>query len=264
MPLYNKYRYILCVIDVFSRQAFATALRKRDIPTIKPLLDKLFQKRAPRVLTTDNEGAFVSLKDLYKRHGIKYVNADPGDHARMGIVERFNKTLRLRIQSAMTSYKTNNWVQFVEPCVEAYNFTPHSSIGNVKPADISSIAWIIPESNKVRKELATKRLMKKGFFFEPGDYVRIKLQKETFSKAADPNYSDEVYIVEKKIGDKYLVQGRRYRYNELQKVPQPTVQVVPAEQHRYKERAPTVYTGTRGHTKQQTRLQTGAITRRTW
>lgn len=226
---YNKgYQYVLCVIDVFSRQALGVALKNRDVPTIRPILEHLFRRRRPKILTTDNEGAFASneMKPVYKEFSVKHTACYPEDHARMGMIERFNRTLRAILEKAMTDHDTSNWIQFLEDSIEGYNSTPHSALGNYSPKEVTKIAHLIPKSNKVREELATQRMIDGGYLVSPGDVVRIKLQKNSFDKAAEPSFSKDLYRVEKERNHKFIVKDgttgekmkRPFRYYELLKV----------------------------------------------
>ena len=249
------YQYVFCAVDVFSRQAFAVALKKRDTKTIKGLLEHLFQKRSPKIMTSDNEGALSAneMDDVYKKYHVRHVKCFPGDHARMGIIERFNKTLRALLEKYMTVNETKNWLQFLETAVDAYNNSPHSSIGYVSPANISKVAWIIPQSNKVRESISAEKMIKAGYLIKAGDFVRIQIEKGIFDKAAEPTYSKDIYRVKAAVNGKYILEGspRKYRYYELLKVDPATVRPVASRQSRpakktvYQEYPPTVYLGTR-------------------
>ena len=44
------------------------------------------------------------------------------------IIERFNRTLRSRIDKYMTTHKTKNYIAVLDKLVENYNETEHSAI----------------------------------------------------------------------------------------------------------------------------------------
>ena len=51
----NKgYRYLLTCIDIFSKYAFIMPLKDKKGITIKSSLQKIFKKRKPKFLWTDN------------------------------------------------------------------------------------------------------------------------------------------------------------------------------------------------------------------
>lgn len=247
---YNRgYQYVLCVIDVFSRQALGVATKNRDVVTVKPILEHLFAKRKPKILTTDNEGCLVAneMKPVYREHGIKHVACYPEDHARMGMIERFNRTLRAILEKAMTDHDTFNWIQFLEDSIEGYNSSPHSALGNYSPKEVTKVAHLIPKSNKVREQLATQRMIDGGYLVSPGDIVRIKLQKNSFDKSAEPSFSKDLYKVEKERSHKFTVRDdvtgekmkRPFRYYELLKV-SPEVEFNPFKKESTKETSSSV------------------------
>ena len=70
----NKgYRYLLTCIDIFSKYAFAIPLKDKKGITIKNALQKIFNKRKPKFLWTDNGKEFYNnqVNDLLeKKHQI--------------------------------------------------------------------------------------------------------------------------------------------------------------------------------------------------
>lgn len=69
-------------------------------------------ERKPQILMSDNGSEFISrsFRALLSKYEIKQSLAEPGDHHRMGLVERFNKTLRGKLVKYMTAYKTKRFV----------------------------------------------------------------------------------------------------------------------------------------------------------
>ena len=70
----NKgYRYLLTCIDIFSKYAFAIPLKDKKGITIKNALQKIFNKRKPKFLWTDNGKEFYNnqVNDLLEKNNIK-------------------------------------------------------------------------------------------------------------------------------------------------------------------------------------------------
>ena len=83
----------------------------------------------------------------------------------------------------MTTISKNVYFNDLDDIVKDYNNTIHNSI-KMKPKDDSFIEYS-KESNKEDPK------------FEAGDYIRIYKYKNIFSKGYTPNWSEEIFIVNK-------------------------------------------------------------------
>ena len=99
------------------------------------------------------------------------------------VAERFIKTLKNKIYKQMTYIGKNVCFNFLDDIVNKYNNSFHSSI-KMKPKDATHVEYS-EESNK------------KDPRFKVGDLVRISRQKNVFSEGYTPNWSEEVFIVNK-------------------------------------------------------------------
>ena len=86
----------------------------------------------------------------------------------------------------MTTVGKNIYFNVLDDIVKDYNNTIHNSI-KMKPKDVKDDSFIenIEESNK------------EGPKFTVGDHVRISKYKNTFSKGYTPNWSEEIFVVNK-------------------------------------------------------------------
>ena len=102
------------------------------------------------------------------------------------IAEIFIKTLKNKIYKHMTYIGKNVYFDVLDDIVKKYNNTVHSSI-KMKPKDVKddSFAEYFEESNK------------KDPKFKVGDNVRISKYKNIFAKGYTPNWSEEVFVVNK-------------------------------------------------------------------
>ena len=101
------------------------------------------------------------------------------------VAERFIKTLKNKIYKHMTTIGKNVYIDVIDDIVKKYN-TVHSSI-KMKPKDITDIKYVeySEETNK------------KSPKFNVGDNVRISKYKNVFTKGYTPNWSEEVFVVNK-------------------------------------------------------------------
>ena len=89
--------YLLCVVDIWSRYAWVRPLKNKTNTTCTNAFQDILteSKRQPKILMSDNGSEFISKswRTLLKKYEIESSFAETGDHHRMGIIERFNKTI---------------------------------------------------------------------------------------------------------------------------------------------------------------------------
>lgn len=208
--------FLLCVVDIWSRYAWVQPLKNKESPTVNAAFaDILKEGRKPEILMSDNGSEFISrsFRKIREEHNIRASYAEKGDHHRMGIVERFNKTIRGALTKYMTAYHTKKWLPALDKLVKNYNNTVHSSTGSKPsaPNDKKIEARLEKREDKARGELTT---------FAIGDEVRNMKNKVQFEKGAIPKWSTEVHKVTDFIaGKRYqLDNGKSYLYYQLRKV----------------------------------------------
>ena len=103
----DTHRWILTVIDTFSRFAFAQPLRTKKADDVLHALDKLFResKRVPEALVTDDGNEFFNTKcqDYLRERGVTHYSTSSIFKA--STVERFNRTLKTHLYKHFTKEK---------------------------------------------------------------------------------------------------------------------------------------------------------------
>jgi transposase InsO family protein len=208
--------YLLCVVDIWTRYAWVRPLKKKESKSVNAAFaDILSEGRTPQILMSDNGSEFISrsFQKLREEHNIKASYAEPGDHHRMGLIERFNKTIRGAITKYQTAYKTKKWIDVLPKLVKNYNSTVHSSTGSTpgRPDDKKIEARIKDKEDRARGELTT---------FQVGDEVRSLKNKVMFEKGAMPKWSAEIRKVTSFIaGKRYMLDNdKSYLYYQLKRV----------------------------------------------
>ena len=102
------------------------------------------------------------------------------------VAERFIKTLKNKIYKHMTTIGKNVYFNNLDDIVKDYNNTIQKSI-KMKPKDVKDDSFIenIEETSKEDPK------------FEVGDHVRISKYKNIFSKGYTPNWSEEIFVINK-------------------------------------------------------------------
>ena len=131
-------RYLLTVIDVFLKYAWAGPVHSKDANTITSAFDQVLMAAHPchpRRLQTDKVKEFFNsdFLALMKSNGIQHFASESEQKAAM--VERFNRTIKTRIWTYLSDRGTVRWVDVIQDLVKAYNHSHHRSIG-MAPADL--------------------------------------------------------------------------------------------------------------------------------
>ena len=86
----------------------------------------------------------------------------------------------------MTSISENVYINKLNMIVNKYNNTYHTKI-KIKPIDVKDDTYINTD----------KQIIYKDPKFKVGDYVRISKYKNIFAKEYMPNWSEEVFFIDK-------------------------------------------------------------------
>ena len=186
---FNKgIKHILCVIDLFSKYAFVVPLKDEKgisiVNACQSILNK--SKRKPNKIWVDKGSEFynASFKKWLQDNDIFMYSTN--NEGKSVVAERFIRTLKSKIHKYMTSISKNVYIDKLNAIVNKYNNTYHTTI-KMKPIDVEDDTYI-----NTNKEINYKHRK-----FKVGDYVRISKYKNIFAKGYMPNWSEEVFVVDK-------------------------------------------------------------------
>ena len=188
---FNKgFRFLLCVIDIFSKYAWVVPLNDKKGINIVNAFQKILKEsdRKPNKLWVDKGSEFYnnSLKNLLRENDIEMFSTN--NEGKSVIAERFIRTLKNKIHKHMTSISKNVCIDKLDNIVDEYNNTYHASI-KMKPVDVKDNTYIDFEKEVIDKDPK----------FTVGDYVRISKYKNIFAKEYMPNWSEVLLLVKLKI-----------------------------------------------------------------
>ena len=206
----DGYRYLLTVIDCFSKYAWIVPLKKKDTLTTLEGFKTLFQQttRKPERLQTDKGTEFMNkeVQNFFKSKNIHHFFSNSDMKAAM--VERFNRTIKSRIFAYMTSVNTKRYIDKLQNFVDSYNHSTHRTIG-MKPADVK-LEHVAKIFSKVYGKFLAKRSLHK---VDENEHVRLNKIKTTFEKGYLPNWTTERFVVDKNLPQ----QGKPvYKLKDLQ------------------------------------------------
>lgn len=191
----NGFRYILTIIDLFSRHAWAIPLRNKSAEEVAAAFRQLFaQGRRPERLQTDDGREFDNriVQQLLNAENIRFFTVK--SQFKAAIVERFNRTLKGKMWRYFTRTGRHRWVDALPDLLTSYNSARHRSIG-MAPNEVNNEneheLWQRQELKGPQK--VTQRDVTTPF--EVGDRVRISVAKGPFAKGYLPNWTEEIYTV---------------------------------------------------------------------
>ena len=135
---HNKgFNYILTVIDVFSRFAWALPLHRESARIVINAFKKIFIERKPEKIQTDKGLEFNNrfFKNFLATEGVKFFTShDEGQTC--GVIERFNRTLKTRMFRYFTANNTQKYIDVLPKLVDGYNSSFHTSI-KARPVEVT-------------------------------------------------------------------------------------------------------------------------------
>ena len=189
-------KYLLMVIDVFSKYGWIKPLSDKKTETVSKAFDDIFKsKRKPQMLWTDKGSEFINkhFKEFLKRSGIRLYHTENEETS--SIVERRNKTMINRMWKMFTVSNSAVYFDKIDKLVDDYNNSRHSSL-KMTPVEASKKKNEKKVSSNLYGELIYLKPGKPKFAI--GDKVRIsKYKRKIFDKGYTPNRTEEIFVIDK-------------------------------------------------------------------
>ena len=201
--MFYKGTVLLCCISMRSRRAYAYILPDKTGASVTDGMQQMIMDTMrvgiPATIMTDEGLEFnnENFHILCERFAIGHTKVPPKEHDRLGVVERFNKSLRDRIDLYCAGHKKGKWQDQLSEIVHGYNTTVHSVTGSAP--EYTSEEVELPQK-QVMHNLSIEEAIRKNYTV--GTKVRRFLKPGLFQKGR-AMYSYEVYTVVKH--NKYTV-----------------------------------------------------------
>ena len=213
-PKNNRgYRYVLVIIDNFSKYGWTVPLKNKNAQTIKDSFENILisSKKSPNLFESDRGKEFYNniFQDFLNKNNIKLFSRNSSYGA--VFAERFNSTIRDLLKKIVFERGDANWIDILPTITKQHNSRIHSSI-KLSPKDAS----LKKNAGFVYKNLIDKRNKIKPKF-QINDLVRTADLKKTFSKGDTTNWSYKLYKVTEIVNDtipSYKINNLQERYNE--------------------------------------------------
>ena len=186
---YNKgIKYLLCAIDLFRKYAWVIPLKDKKGTSIVNVFQKIIiERRKPNKIWVDQGSEFYnqSFKNFLKINNIEmYSTFNEGKSV---VAERFIRTFKKKIFKHVTAISKNAYFDVLDDIVNKCNNTVHKTI-KMEPIDVTDDSLLNTMKNQI---------IKKDPKFKVGNHVRISKYKNIFAKGYTPNWSEEVFVINK-------------------------------------------------------------------
>ena len=173
------YRYVLVVIDNFSKFGWTIPLKNKNAQKIKDSFENILisSKRKPNLIESDRGKVFYNntFQDFLNKNDIKHYSRNSSYGA--VFAERFNKTIRDLLKRPVFEKGDGEWIDILPTITKQYNNRVHSST-KLTPIQAS----MKKNEGFVYKNLIDKRNKIKPKY-EIGDLVRTAdLKKNVFKR----------------------------------------------------------------------------------
>ena len=196
---YSRYnfrqKYLLVVLDVFSKKAWIEAIPNKTGPTVTAALDKIILRTGvtPEKIQSDRGKEFYNkfMNKMLTERNIKLFSVY--SDLKCCVIERFIRTLFGRIARHLTDVGGKRFVNVLPDIEHSYNNSYHRSI-KMKPSEVT-----LQNSRQVHENLYgnIKPILYKSPKFNVGDFCLIAKRKTIFEKGYAQSYLHEIFKVKK-------------------------------------------------------------------
>ena len=127
---WNKgYRYLLMVLDVFSKYGWIVPLKDKKGETVAEAFKKIFKEgRKPQYLWTDKGKEYYNkhVKELLDKNKITLYSTE--NEEKSSVCERWNRTIKTQMWKQFTIQGNTMYLDMLPKILKQYNNTKHSSI----------------------------------------------------------------------------------------------------------------------------------------
>ena len=193
----RRYRYILVIIDNFSKFAWTIPLKNKNAQTIKDSFENILinSKRKPNLIESDRGKEFYNniFQDILNKNNIKLYSRNSSYGA--VFAERFNRTIRDLLKRPVFEKGVSNSIDVLPTITKQYKNRFHSSIkltpiqGSLKKNEGYVYKTLLDKRNKTKPK------------FQLNEFVRVADLKKTFSKGDTTNWSYKLYKITELIID---------------------------------------------------------------
>jgi hypothetical protein len=204
-PFNDNIRYLLAVIDTFTRFAWVRLLKDKRGETVLEAFKSILRSACehPRTIVTDRGTEFYNtlFQNFCEQNNIKLLTPDSSIHA--AYIERFNRSLQSLIYKYMTENETHRFIDKINPdgtltnvfhnLMNTYNTRKHRMIGT--SPSIAENDESVHLDMRLRMSKYYEKIKPKKRTLNIGDTVRISKQKGKFSRGYKEQSQLEIFKI---------------------------------------------------------------------
>jgi hypothetical protein len=199
----SGYRYILIVVDAFSRYTVAKPLKRKGATQVAEALDDVFQELkeadmlAPRVLLATDLGTDFwnsKVRTVLTKYNVSHYALRAPKKA--SIAENSGRYLMDRLYKYLYLKGDDRWVDNLKDFVKAKNSRRNRRLDNLTPAEVN-----YENQSKVYESLYADRYDRKNIAppLEIGQKVQMAIDTLPFHKSYRGYFKDTVYEIKSRV-----------------------------------------------------------------
>ena len=211
----DNYKYLLFVIDVFSRFLWIQPIKNKTAKNVISALKIILSSgRKPTSIRSDKGSEFknAEVKKFLSKEGIHTYYSQ--NETKCAVVERVIRTMKSILYRYFRHKQTYKYTDVLQEFVHDYNHRPHRSLGQIRPIavnrenanEVRLSAYMAKPRHKnetVKDVIKKENKKKRPFKFKIGDLVRITYLRHPFQRDYQQKWTEELF----KICRRYLRQG---------------------------------------------------------
>lgn len=190
-------KYLLCVIDCFSRKLFIRVIAKKNFQSVLNSFKSIYTKLdnpPPTSLLVDKGTEFTNkhFKQYCQSVGMKLIFT--GNDTKASHVERSQRSLQEILYKIMEEKQTNSFLPLLDSALSIYNnrvnritgFSPNDAYKDENHESVLGNLEIYYSKALSKRRPPT---------YKVGDSVRLALKKTKFDRGYKPRFTEEVFKI---------------------------------------------------------------------
>ena len=194
------YKYILILIDILTRYAWAKPLRSLKSQETTQALLEILPPQAQKLRTDGGSEYKGGLDSELRKRGIEHFRTTNAQKA--CFAERLIRTLKSLLLKYMEQTDSHRWLHVLQTFTTSYNNSYHRSIAttpynawhNLSNPDLWARQYLPP---KTVVRVKAKRLPRgtRGYKFKIGDHVKLRHLPSKFDRIYHRGWTSEIFSI---------------------------------------------------------------------